>query len=316
MKVREVRILIPDDGPALASFEYVDGGVGRYVQALVGGSDNVFLDPDTGEKRSVMDAVVDLFAGLLEQHVQQPLTPLPEPPPVQTPEVRVLEEQVWCAGKVIRESVSLGHPDAPVDAIKAHSNLPGVGDVSRFTIFAGATKKGPLYPDDTLNVYYATMATAELREAFGVPTDLDINRTYFGMKYHLSTGERALRLLDLNVANYVPLPAPDEVSIVDVRFGVARHFGAGLDDFADLYFVTSDHRAVAQWCERIGQPVPKPGETEPATYGVTWHLSTGEVHKVKLYQWSNEFVMGSMQHHVRWNTEIMRRWKRRTPRLS
>ena len=314
--MRELRILLPDEGEPLVSMEFgLEHGARRYVQALLGGVDQKVLFPGETEPSSVWNAIEQAFNQVLARRVEAPLSDPPEPAAV-VPR----EEHVYADGALIRESLSLTHPNAGgLRALLAkHVRVAGVDPVSP-VIFVGRTAKGKHYKDDTLNVYYSGHVKAETLAQFGL-TSADIvhyNNTYFGLKVHLSTSATGLRLLDLKVQDYLPLPVPAWVTLVDLRFGIARHFGLN-EETADVYFDTWRHDEAADWCKTVGQRPPAPDGALKGihTYGVTYNRHTKAIGKVKVYKWSKNFVDGIADLHPKATRWMLQKWSKQTLSLT
>lgn len=307
--------MFPDEGEPLVSMEFALPEGARYVQALLGGVDQKVVFPGEDAPSSVWNAIEQAFNQVLARRVEAPLSDPPEPAVV-VPR----EEHVYADGGRIRESLSLTHPNAePLRELLAkYVRVPGVDPVQP-VIFVGRTAKGKHYKDDTLNVYYNGHVKTETLAAFGL-TSADIasyNNTYYGLKVHLSTGETGLRLLDLKVQDYLPLPVPEWVTLMDLRFGIARHFGVN-DETADVYFDTQRHDDVAAWCKSVGQKAPAPAGLLKGihTYGVTYNRVTQKIGKCKVYVWSKNFVDGITDLHPKATRWMLQKWTKQTLSLT
>lgn len=304
--IRELRVVFPEGEDPIISLEFsLPNGAGRYRQAQMGKFDDAITLPN-GEKTTVSELIEAVFCRILEARIRTPFLPAETAPPG-----TVREEEVWAGGKLTRRSISPGHKDFAQlrDLITAHlTGLPGLDPTSRI-IFAGLSRKGGLYTDDELNVYYGSAPPPELLAYFKVPDPARYNQTYFGVKARLHTGEKALRLLDMDVQDYVPLPVPPPVKLTDLRYGIARHFGYN-ENLADVYFECDDSSIVDGWCTSLSVPPPAPPSKNGNTYGVTWDVGTKQVVKVKLYVWDAQYIEFSSKYHSIWASQMLQRWKR------
>lgn len=313
--MKELRIMFPAEGEPLVSMEFSLPDGARYVQALLGGVDQKVVFPGCIEPSSVWNAIESAFNRVLARRVEMPLS---DPPELVLPVPR--DEHVYADGDLIRESLSLTHPNAgPLrELLATRVRVSGVDPVGQ-VIFVGRTSKGPHYKDDTLNVYYNGRVKNETLAQFGL-TAADLvhyNNTYYGLKVHLSTGETGLRLLDFKVQDYLPLPVPEWVALTDLRFGIARHFGINTE-IADVYFDTERHDEVTAWCDSMKQKTPAPaGVLEGVhTYGVTYDRTTQQINKVKVYVWSKNFADGIADLHPKATRLMLEKWSKRTLSLT
>ena len=110
---------------------------------------------------------------------------------------------------------------------------------------------------------------------------------------------------------------PAWVTLVDLRFGIARHFGLN-EETADVYFDTWRHDEVADWCKTVGQRPPAPDGALKGihTYGVTYNRHTKAIGKVKVYKWSKNFVDGIMDLHPKATRWMLQKWSKQTLSLT
>jgi hypothetical protein len=313
--IKEVRIAFPDDGAPLVSVEVaLPNGGAQYAQARLGGRDETVILPGESAPTSILEVVSGELNRLLAARI---VAPWDEPTAQDAAPAPPREEDVWVGGAQIRRSLSLSHPDAaPLRALlEQHVRVPGV-DPTGGVVFVGTTEAGALYPERTLNVYYRGDVPEATRVHFAMPEMAQRNRYYFGLKVHLNTGAVALRVLDHDVEAHLPLPVPPFVELPGLRFGIARHYGPHSAALADAYFETDRHADVATWCASIGQPAPKSGLTGSRCYGVTWDVGTGQVQKVKVYVWSEQFSSDSQPVNLTWTRQMLQNWKRSTLRLT
>lgn len=309
--------MFPEGGEPLLSAEYVVDGVTQYAQAQLGAVDHGVLLPGQDSPTPAWALVVEHFNAVLARRFVSPLlepdagdAPAPPGPP--------REERVFVEGQQIRESLSLTHPRAgDLQALVfEHCALPGIDPPNERVIFAGLTPAGEHYAEPTLNVYFSGTVRPATLAHFGLPDAVGFNQTYYGVKVLLGSGKAALRLLDLNVEKYLPLPVPTWVELPDLRYGIARHFGAASTDTVDVYFETDRHAEVATWCEGLGLTPPMDGPTGLLTYGVTFDRRTKAIDKVKVYLWDETFREKARVANLDVVRRMLERWTRPTLDLT